>query len=423
MSDNALYAEFLEHLERTPTIDTHEHLPEEAARLEVTPDFSFFFCFYCQSDLRSAGMPETDAARFFAPGTPLDEKWKLFEPYYRRIEGGSYCRSAHIAMDRFYGYARLHDFADAEGFTAALRAANTPGLYARVLRDACNIRLALNFGGVGAPTEFFRYVPHVNQYTLPTKPLIRQMEEKHGGSCGSLNGYVDALWHEMQEAIETGCAGFKFSLAYERDLSYAPRTHHEAEQVFLRVMEESYGWRLMQLGYDEMRPLQDYLVHRMIEMAIEFDVPVIFHTGLQTMIEHKPSDARPAQLWNLAHRYPQVRLILLHAGFPWFNDAALLAKHYPNVYLDMAWTWLMSPELSTQALKAFVDLLPMNKVLGFGGDLGVVEKVYGHLTLARQGIARALAQKVGDGLPKETAHRWMDALMYDNPKRVYHLDV
>ena len=54
----------------------------------------------------------------------------------------------------------------------------------------------------------------------------------------------------------------------------------------------------------------------------------------------------------------------------------------------------MSPEITTRALLSYIDLLPMHKIFGFGGDYQVVEKVYGHLQLAKRDIARALAEKI-----------------------------
>jgi predicted TIM-barrel fold metal-dependent hydrolase len=142
---------------------------------------------------------------------------------------------------------------------------------------------------------------------------------------------------------------------------------------------------------------------------------------MQAHERHNADDARPLRLWNLPNRHRTTDFIILHGGFPWMDDAGMLAKHYSNVYLDMAWAHLMSPAISSRALQDWIDLVPMNKVLGFGGDYGVVEKVYGHQTLARQAIARALAAKMEEGMPLARAQAWLQAMMVDNPARVYRL--
>ena len=101
----------------------------------------------------------------------------------------------------------------------------------------------------------------------------------------------------------------------------------------------------------------------------------------------------------------------------------MMAKHYHNLYLDMGWVHAISAELAARAIRLYVDLLPRNKVCGFGGDYQVVEKVFGHLTLARENIAHALAQKVGEGaLTNADAEAWAKALLYDNPIEVYKLE-
>lgn len=277
---------------------------------------------------------------------------------------------------------------------------------------------------VDVDPRYFAPVAYIGNFADVSRETIRGMEDRLGMSCSSLQGYLAAVRRDIEDYTAKGNKGFKFGHAYARDLHFAPRTTAEAEQVYNRIIEEGYGWRPVTLGYNEMRPLQDYLTHRLMEMAEEYDMPVVFHTGLQTNDLQHADDARPWRLWNLPHRFRRVKFILLHAGFPWLEDTALLAKHYPNVYLDMAWTHQMSPELSTRALEAWVDLVPMNKIIGFGADQGVVEKVWAHLELAKQDIARALAKKMSrECMSLSRAHAWIAAMLYENPKRIFNLDL
>lgn len=419
------YERLLEVLESMEIIDSHEHLPKEEDRVKQNVDFSLLFSQYTRGDMMAAGMSGADAARFMSEKTPLDEKWSLFEPYYRYAQDGSYCRSVAIATEKFYGIGRLNSFQDAEKLTEKMRKANKKGLYRKVLKDACNIRLALNY--VGAPeqeAEFTQPVLFVTNFAEVNKPTIRGLEDGLGRSCGTLSSYVEAVREHLRRAKEQGIKGLKFHFAYMRDLYFAPTTTSDAESVFDRVMEEGYGWRQVSLGYNESRPLQDYMVHRLSEMAGEMDIPVVFHSGFQADMEHNPDDVRPTRLWNLPHRYRNVDFVILHAGMPWMEDAVLLAKHYANVYLDMGWDHIMSPEISRKALQSWIDLVPMNKVIGFGADHAIVEKVYGHLTIARRNIARAFAHKMEmDDMPFDRVKAWIQAIMFDNPVRVFRLEV
>ncbi|MHB9110385.1 MAG: amidohydrolase family protein [Armatimonadota bacterium] len=424
MSEQQYYDQLMDLLSGLEIIDTHEHLPSEAERIGQPRDFSHLFSHYCISDLGAAGMTAKEMGRFFDAKTPLDEKWQLFQPYYHLIQDGSYCRAAHLAMEQFYGISCLESLADCEQLTAKMAAANVAGLYRKVLKDICRIRVSMNFGSSGDEPEFFATVPFVHEYVEVTKGVIRGLEDEIGTSCATLTAFVEAVREKLRRSKQHGIRGIKFALAYNRNLHFAPRTLAEAEPLFNRVMEEGYGWRPHTLGWEEMRPLTDFMVHRLCEMAGELELPVIFHTGMQAHHEHNPDDTRPLRLWNLPHRYRKTDFILLHAGFPWMSDAGMLAKQYPNVYLDMAWTHLMSPEISTRALLEWIDLVPMHKIFGFGGDYCVVEKVYGHLVLARRDIARAFAVKMArDGMPLSRAQAWLQAMLFDNPNRVYRLEL
>ena len=67
----------------------------------------------------------------------------------------------------------------------------------------------------------------------------------------------------------------------------------------------------------------------------------------------------------------------------------------------------------------------MNKIIGFGGDYALpVEKVYGHLVMAREDIARVLAGRIERGQMTEDqgltlARKWL----FDNPNDLYRLDL
>ena len=62
MSRHALFTDILEELERTPTIDTHEHLPPEPLCLTRRRDFFGLFKNYCRGELISAGASDEDMA-------------------------------------------------------------------------------------------------------------------------------------------------------------------------------------------------------------------------------------------------------------------------------------------------------------------------------------------------------------------------
>jgi hypothetical protein len=81
----------------------------------------------------------------------------------------------------------------------------------------------------------------------------------------------------------------------------------------------------------------------------------------------------------------------------------------------------VSTEFSKRYLCEWLDTVPVNKLLGFGGDYIFVEGVYGHLCIARQNIGRALAAKVAEGaFDIRAAKRYAAMMLYDNPESLYN---
>ncbi|OPZ18545.1 MAG: hypothetical protein BWZ10_01029 [candidate division BRC1 bacterium ADurb.BinA364] len=98
----------------------------------------------------------------------------------------------------------------------------------------------------------------------------------------------------------------------------------------------------------------------------------------------------------------------------------VLGKYFENVTLNMCWMHIMGPEMSRRALREWLDAVPVTKLFAFGGDYQVVEKVYGHLTLARWNVAVVLAESIRAGrMTREQALRVARLWFHDNPKRWY----
>jgi predicted TIM-barrel fold metal-dependent hydrolase len=424
MPSSDLTKHLAEQIEQIPVIDSHEHLFDEATRLAETVDFFTLFSHYCPGDIQAAG--EASIAKLKDPALDVEQKWRLFAPVYDRIADGSYARCAHLAMQRFYAIDRLRGLEDAGVLTERIRAANRPGLYRQVLKDACGIVTALNLNG--RDPEFFTPITSsawaMDLAAVCSIEAIRRMEQRMDRPITSLDRYVQASADLLAQQHQKGFKGVKFHAAYVRDLDFAPAGAAQAESLFNRIPDESQGWRPHALGYEEARPLQDYLVHRMIEVAGDLGMTVVFHTGIQAGNENRLDNARPGRLWNLFRRYHHVRFVLLHAGLPWIEEAGIQAKYFRNVYVDLAWVHAVSPELARRAVRTYVDLLPRNKVLGFGADCLVVEEVYGHLVLARQNLAAALAKKIEQGaLDESRALAWAKAMLHDNAVEAYKLDI
>lgn len=72
---------------------------------------------------------------------------------------------------------------------------------------------------------------------------------------------------------------------------------------------------------------------RVFELAAELDIPVMVHTGAGIPW------AAPSLLEGPAGQFPQVKIVLAHAGMMVLAaEAGQLAARHPNVYLECTWT-------------------------------------------------------------------------------------
>ena len=124
-------------------------------------------------------------------------------------------------------------------------------------------------------------------------------------------------------------------------------------------------------------------------------------------------------------RHENARFDIFHLGYPWVREALMLGKGFANVWLNLCWTHIISQRFAVAGLDEAVDLVPMNKILAFGGDYAVpVEKVYGHLVMAREDVAEVLARRITSGQMTESqaldlGRKWF----WDNAIDLYKLDL
>ena len=66
---------------------------------------------------------------------------------------------------------------------------------------------------------------------------------------------------------------------------------------------------------------------------------------------------------NLFFLYPRVKFDLFHISYPYQGELSVLAKLFPNVYVDFCWAHIVSPSVSRRTLHEFLEMVPVNKIL------------------------------------------------------------
>ena len=403
-----LFKRLYSEIEKIPLVDTHEHLMSERMRLNQKIDFFYWFSHYASSDLVSAGMPQPVLEKLLDPDRPLEDRWAEFEPFWRFVRTTAYGRVLLIAARDIFGVDDINTKTYQE-LSEKITASNYNGWYEVVLKERANIGISVLQPKSDDPTpldgfdrRFFAPVYGLDTILTPcNRDDLVALEGGTGVAIHSLDDLLKAMDAALELALNAEVVALKVALAYLRSIRFDKTTKASAEVVFNRLSRypiSSEGeTRQAPISWDEAKPLHDYLMHQAIQSAIEQNLPLQIHTGIQEGNGNFLENAHPLHLVNLFIEYPQARFDLFHAGYPFQSEMAVLGKNFPNVFVDMCWLHAISPWVARQTLHEWIETVPANKIFAFGGDYIFVEGVYAHAQMARNNVAIVLTEKVETG--------------------------
>jgi predicted TIM-barrel fold metal-dependent hydrolase len=116
-------------------------------------------------------------------------------------------------------------------------------------------------------------------------------------------------------------------------------------------------------GYEPFYP-HDKRLKVVYDLAEEFQVPVMIHTGDTYSPMGKLKYAHPLEIDEVAVDHPNVRFVICHLGNPWLTDAMEVVYKNANVYADIS--GLMLGEFS----QAFEDYMSdeIEDVITYAGE-------------------------------------------------------
>jgi predicted TIM-barrel fold metal-dependent hydrolase len=265
--------------------------------------------------------------------------------------------------------------------------------------------------------SLFLPMPRLNRFSMVASlDEVHTLERDYGVHIDSLADHVAAIRSACAGWAQAGVAGVKLSQSYRRRMDFLPRQEGDVRPVFEALLRDEPPGLDSPAG----RALEDYLVFECCRAASELGLTIQFHIGLRAGNWGGLEGASPAPMVALLQAFPQARFDFSHSGYPYLREGAVLAKTFPNVYLNLSWIHIVSPVGVRSALKEWLRMVPYNKIIGYGDDVYYPEIVYGHLKMARQNVAVVLAEMMEEGtIDKGSALDVARALFYDNPKALY----
>jgi predicted TIM-barrel fold metal-dependent hydrolase len=390
-----------EHIQAIRMIDTHEHLVKEQAYLERGPDvLRDLFANYVTADLVVAGAPLAAVERLVDDADP-DIKGRLagVRAAWERCQHTGYGEVVQLIARRMYELEEITP-ESLEGARDRATRLHQPGERLRLLRDVANLDHVQTddfvwscLPDISGP-DFFLYDISWADFCAGQvdAAAIRQEVGIEVRSIGDLREAQAAIF-----ARYGACAiAVKAQHAYQRTLRWQERTDAEAGAV---LQKELAGAPLTE---EERLCLGDWCWSRGVELAIAHNLPFKLHTGYYAGHSRMPVDRiRGGHLCGLLARYPQARFVLMHIAYPYQDELVALAKHYPNVYVDLCWAWSINPLGARDFVRQMIHAVPANKLFAFGGDTGLPAAAVAYSIQARQWLTRALQAEVDEGLLTE----------------------
>ncbi|MGE5610735.1 MAG: amidohydrolase family protein [Bacillota bacterium] len=417
--------ELQRHIQSTPLIDTHEHLPDEDERLrgQFVPcdDWGVLFSHYIDSDLIAAGMTETDRNQLAGKNIDPIAKWKLLEPFWPAVKNTGYGRAVRIVIQELYGIDELDDQAIPR-LQAGYESVRRPGFYRKILVELANIESSQNnylwkpYKESRQPTLLMQDLSIMGMHMGPDLNTLSQAAGKNVRTLSDWHEVI-AWWFQKYGPYATAV---KTQAAYARGLDFEQIPAEKAEGAFKKILQKD------PITPEERKLVEDHLFWYAVEQATQHHLPVKLHTGYYAGQNGMPLGrvaGNPAQAAELCRKSRNTQWIFMHIAYPYWQDLIAVAKHYTNAHIDMCWSWIIDPFASTQFLKSCLMAAPANKVLVFGGDYIPVECVLGHARIARQGILRALSELTDEGyLSRKDAMELVEMIMRGNAWRIFQVE-
>lgn len=229
----------------------------------------------------------------------------------------------------------------------------------------------------------FRWVPRVDQFLYPLTRANTCLRERAGESFErfereltnvyQVHGEIPETWEDYLALIEKelnryktrGAVAVKIWSAFFRSLKFVKIPEKKAKNIFVKYAKKG------DVKEAEYKHLQDFLAHHIISLCIDLDLAVHIHTGFglaNQLITLESSS--PLNLENLAgdEELGKLKLVLIHGGYPFYREAASLARMKDNVFLDFSWlSVLLPPKDLSYILREWIAWKLEDRVL-FGTD-------------------------------------------------------
>lgn len=237
------------------------------------------------------------------------------------------------------------------------------------------------------------------------EPMISELRER----VSSFSELEEAFVARVRAAADA--VAFKSVIAYRTGLDVREWSPSELRGAFERWRSDGFAETR-----EHAKPVRDALLRRTLEVA---ERPVHIHCGGGDP-DVVLGRARPQDLFPTLKAFGDRPIVLIHAGWPWTEEAAYVASILPNVFLDIS---VMAPWASL-AIDAKLEVLlgaaPTSRVLYGSDEASEPEVLWFTAHVVRAALERVLTRATErDWTTADEARRIGEAVLAGNTRRLH----
>lgn len=254
---------------------------------------------------------------------------------------------------------------------------------------------------------------------VPVRRILRleYLAENLMSEVDDFETFVERFRSEI-DPPPTGVVAFKSIAAYRSGLDIQLTPKEAGERSFYALKQESQDKQLRLAN----KQLIDFLITQALEIAAKYRMPVQFHTGFGDP-DLDLRLANPVYMRALLEdkRFRTAPIVLLHACYPYSQEAGYLASVYPQVYLDFG---LAVPFLSVAGMRSTVqqllELAPTSKLMYSSDAHNLPELYYLGAKWGREILGQVLDIAIKDGdLTAKEAESVATAILFENARNLH----
>lgn len=428
--------DLFEELSAIPMLDAHTHINADCITARGLDDILLYHMVI--SDLYAAGCP--DGSRL--PDNPTEEmrltRLEKAIPYIPLIKNTSCYWGVKLILNDLYGWSEDITLSNWRKLDDIIKERSTDNSRARDIMHKCGVKRIVTElwrGYDGIADDIFQYslewafftrsqwgqydtalleLEHAWNQDVPGAPLPVTANRENMNFTKTINTLDD-----VTAAITHYCTKIPYEhILYmashlSTDIKYRLVTPDEMEKA---LKNRSYA------GSDERDIYANYIHNTFLAELTKMEKKLVlaYSLGAEPLPFETGAKLRTESIFEIGSvfaRNSDLQVTLLNAAHHQEQAVNTLVRELPNVSVSGFWWHNFFPRYIRDTLSARLDMVPVNKIVGFFSDAYCMDWVYAKAFIVRKQMAEVLAQKIAQGqYNKDIALDIVKHVVYKTPQ-------